>query len=260
VSDISIPDSHCHIAHIDDDPERIVADALEAGVGIIVDIGMGTEESSAAAERAASLAPHVYATVGVHPNELSEFETSPHATISALRALAARPRVVGIGETGLDHYRNRSSPELQESAFRAQIELARETDKTLVIHCRDAHEPLLRVLSDGGPPDRVVMHCFSGDVAFAKTCADRNYFCSFAGNLTYPKADELREAARRLPAELLLVETDAPFLAPQSHRGKPNHPALLPATVHALANARSMPLHPLIELIAENTRRAFRIE
>ncbi|HYZ91100.1 MAG TPA: TatD family hydrolase [Actinomycetota bacterium] len=256
----TIADSHCHIAHIDDDPERIVADALDAGVGVVIDIGMGPSESSAAADRAVALAPHVYATVGVHPNELAEFEADPEATTRALRALAGRPRVVGIGETGLDYYRERSPAELQETAFRAQISLARETGKALVVHCRDAHEPMLRVLEDAGPPDRVVMHCFSGDVDFAAECAERGYYCSFAGNLTYPKSEALRAAARRVPAELLLVETDAPFLAPQSHRGKPNHPALLPNTVEALAAARAMPVQALIELLARNTRAAFRID
>lgn len=260
MSVISIIDSHCHIAHLEDEPERVVADASDAGVGVIIDIGMGTRESAAAADRASGLSPHVYATVGVHPNDLAEFEQSPEETMATLRALAARPRVVGIGETGLDHYRDRSSPEVQERAFRAHIELARTSGKTLVIHCRDAHARVAEVLAEEGSPDRVVMHCFSGDVGFARLCAEYGYYCSFAGNLTYPKADELRTTARSVPPELLLVETDAPFLAPQSHRGKPNHPALLTNTVEALAAARSMPLRPLIQVLSENTRRAFLLQ
>ncbi len=260
MSGVPIIDSHCHIAHIEDDPQRVVADAAEAGVGAIIDIGMGTRESADAAARATELAPHVYATVGVHPNDLDEFEQSPDETMATLKELAGRPRVVGIGETGLDRYRDRSSPEAQERAFGAHIELARSSGKALVIHCRDAHARVAEMLEQTRAPERVVMHCFSGDVSFARLCGELGYFCSFAGNLTYPKADELRAAARIVPIELLLVETDAPFLAPQSHRGKPNHPALLQNTVQALAAARSMPIRPLIDVLAENTRRAFLLE
>ena len=253
-------DTHCHMAHIGEDPRRIVEDAAAAGVGAVIDIGMGTAESADAVRRSTDLAPHVYATVGVHPNDLEEFAREPDETMRALRRLAAEPRVVGIGETGLDEYRDRSGAGLQEEAFRAQIELARETDLTLVIHCRNAHTRLIEMLEDAGPPGRVVMHCFSGDATFAKKCAGRGYFCSFAGNLTYPRSDELREVARLLPRELLLIETDAPFLAPQSRRGKPNHPALLPETAATLAELRSMPLGPLTEVLQANARRAFLID
>jgi TatD DNase family protein len=255
----TLVDTHCHVAHISDDPQRILADARQAGVDTVIDIGMGTEESAVAARRAAELAPGLYATVGVHPNDLTEYEADPQRTMTALRELAEQPGVVGVGETGLDHYRDRSGHDLQERAFRAQIELARDVDRTLVIHCRDAHDRLLEVLQDAGPPERVVMHCFSGDVQFARVCADLGYYCSFAGNLTYRRSNELRAAAQSMPAELLLVETDAPFLAPLPHRGKPNHPALLPNTVAALAEARSMPLRPLTKLLRANAERAFRI-
>ncbi len=251
-------DTHCHVAHIDAEPAEIVAAAAAEGVDVVIDIGMGTEESTAAARRAAELAPAVYATVGVHPNELTEFERDPEATLAKLRSLAGRPRVVGIGETGLDTYRDRWPLELQEHAFWAQIELANETDKTLVIHCRDAHDRLLEVLLRN-PPERVVMHCFSGDLAFARACADHGFFCSFAGNLTYKRNDELREVAAWLPAELLLVETDAPFLAPEGHRGKPNSPALLPLTAATLADARGISFDECSRVVRDNAVRAFRL-
>lgn len=253
-------DTHCHIGHIEEPAPTVLARALEAGVEVIVDIGMGAEESSSVVERASEFAPHVYASVGIHPNDLASFESSPRETMDAIRELATKPRVVGVGETGLDNYRDRSSPEIQEAAFRAHIDLAKEVDRALVIHCRDAHQRVLEILDEAGPPDRVIMHCFSGDVTFARVCADRGYFCSFAGNVTYPRSDELRKAARTVPHELILVETDAPFLAPQSHRGKPNHPVLISETVGVLAETRSMPLRPLVTLLHENLRRAFAID
>jgi TatD DNase family protein len=253
-------DTHCHIGHMDEAPEAVVAKAASSGVDVIIDIGMGAEESARAVGRASELAPNVYASVGIHPNDLSAFESSPEETMATIRELATRPRVVGVGETGLDNYRDRSMPQLQEDAFRAHIDLAKEVDRTLVIHCRDAHDRMLQMLDDAGAPSRVVMHCFSGDVAFARACAEHGYYCSFAGNLTYPRSDELRKAARIVPRELLLVETDAPFLAPQSHRGKPNHPAFVPETVATLAEVRSMPVRPLSELLTENARRAFLID
>jgi len=257
---VGLADTHCHLSHIEVDTSSIVAEAAEAGVDVVIDIGMGTEESAAAVRRASELGGGVYAAVGVHPNDLAEFEHAPDATIATLREMARQPRVVGIGETGLDHYRDRSDPALQEGAFRAQVELARETDRALVVHCRDAHDRLLEVLVDTGTPERVVMHCFSGDLEFARACAERGFYCSFAGNLTYKRSDELRDVARWLPAELLLVETDAPFLAPEGHRGKENRPALLPLTAAVLADLRATPLDDLAVALRDNATRAFRLQ
>lgn len=249
-------DSHCHLAHIERDVEEVLAEAAAAGVELVVDIGMGTGESAAAAARAASI-PQVRASVGIHPNDLEEFESDPEGTMDVLRDLAAKPGVVAIGETGLDHYRDRSAPEVQETAFRAHIALAKQTDRTLVIHCRDAHQAVLDVLDDVGSPPRVVMHCFSGDETYARACARRGYFCSFAGNITYKRNDDLREAARVVRKELLLVETDAPFLAPEPYRGRPNAPALIVHTVEALARVRSLSVNALTSLVADNATRAF---
>ncbi len=247
-------DSHCHLDHIEADPADVLEEAAAAGVERVVDIGMGLASSEAAVGRAEASGGRVAAAVGFHPNELEEFSDEG---MERLRDLALRPVVAAVGETGIDLYRDRSDPELQERSFRAHIALARETDKALVIHCRDAHDRVLAVLDDAIPPARVVMHCFSGDVAHARACAQRGYVCSFAGNLTYPRNTELREAARILPEELLLVETDAPFLAPVPHRGKPNRPALVVHTAAALAEARGTPEAALREVLARNVARVF---
>jgi TatD DNase family protein len=220
---------------------------------------MGTSESADAVVRARSSGGRVFASVGLHPNDLAEYRDDPRDAMDRLRTLAADPVVVGIGETGLDVYRTRETPEVQQDAFRAHIALAKECKRTLVIHCRDAHDDVLRVLDDAGPPDRVVMHCFSGSVAHAAACAERGFYCSFAGNLTYKRSEDLREAARVLPEELLLVETDAPYLAPLPQRGKSNSPAFLPLTATCLAEVRGVGLGSLTECVSANTRSAFQL-
>lgn len=252
-------DTHCHLGHIEADDATTLAEARRAGVDVVVDIGMGTAESRAAVRRATEV-PGVYAAVGIHPNDLGEFEADREATMDALRVLAKDPRVVAIGETGFDFYRDRSMPAVQEDALRAHIELAEHLDKTLVIHCRDAHARLLEVLDECTLPDRVVMHCFSGDVAFARECTDRRFYGSFAGNVTFPKADELRAAAAALPRDLLLVETDAPFLAPVPFRGKPNAPKLLPHTASALATVLDTSVDELTIALRGNSSRAFAVD
>lgn len=252
-------DTHCHIAHIERPLADVLADAEAAGVEVVIDIGMGAEESAAAAARASG-GNGLYAAVGYHPNDLSAYAADPTGAMEALRGFLAEPRVVGIGETGIDTYRDRTPVELQEDAFRAHIALAKDADRTLVIHCREAHDRVLAVLDESAPPSRVVMHCFSGDVRFAGECAERGFYCSFAGNITYARSDILREAARALPRNLLLVETDAPFLTPHPFRGKPNHPALIVHTATVLADVRSEPFEALVATLRNNTQRAFRIE
>jgi TatD DNase family protein len=252
-------DTHCHLGHIEAAVGETLTNARAAGVDVVVDVGMGTSESAMAVERAKTL-EGVYAAVGIHPNDLDEFDADADAAIGRLRVLAADARVVGIGETGLDFYRDRWSASIQEESFRAHIALARATDLTLVIHCRDAHQRVLEILDDSQRPDRVVMHCFSSDAAYARLCADRGFFCSFAGNVTYKSAARLRAAAAALPRRLLLAETDAPFLAPVPHRGKPNAPRLLPLTVEALAAARSEHPAELGIALRDNSFRAFRLD
>jgi TatD DNase family protein len=249
-------DSHCHLGHIDRPPDDVIAEARAAGVEAVIDIGMGLDSSRTAAARARDT-EHVHAAVGIHPNDLTEFVEDSAATMAALREIATAPGVVAVGETGLDFYRDQWSPEQQEASFRAHIALAKDVDRTLVIHCRDAHERVLHVLDDEDPPSRVVMHCFSGDVGFARACNERGFYSSFAGNITYKRNDELREAARIVDERLLLVETDAPFLSPEPFRGKPNAPALIVHTAERLAGVRVSNVNSLTSTLRENTHRAF---
>ena len=253
---VGLIDSHCHIGHIEREPADVLGEARSAGVDAVIDIGMGLDESRTSATRA-STTDGVYASVGIHPNDLTEFDADADATMAALRELAVSAHVVGIGETGLDFYRDRWTPEQQETSFRAHIALAKDVDRTLVIHCRDAHDRVLHVLDDEGAPDRVVMHCFSGDVAFAHACNERGFYSSFAGNITYKRNDDLRDAACVVDEHLLLVETDAPFLAPEPFRGKPNAPALVVHTAQRLAEVRASDVDVLTTALRVNTHRAF---
>ena len=252
-------DTHCHLGHIEADPAVTVDEARAAGVDTVIDIGMGTAESAAVVARTVEIAG-VYGSVGVHPNELGEFEADRDGTMDAISALARNERVVGIGETGLDFYRDRSPRTLQEDAFRAHIALARELDRALVVHCREAQQRVLEMLDDAGAPERVVMHCFSGDEAYARECAARGFFCSFAGNVTFRNAGALRDAAAALPPHLVLVETDAPFLAPEPYRGRPNAPRLLANTAGALAEAMGMDSENVRVVLRRNSARAFALD
>jgi TatD DNase family protein len=245
-------DTHCHLFLMDGEPSPVADQARESGVSAMVCAGIDPDSSRRSRELADSLAG-VFATAGVHPHTASAFDAAAGAVIEEL---LADPRVVAVGETGLDYYRLRSPAEDQQRAFRAHCALARETGKPLVVHTRDAWPDVLRILGEERV-ERVVLHCFSGGDAEAAEAAARGYHCSFAGNLTYPKNGDLRRAAAALPRELLLAETDSPFLAPQSLRGRDNTPANLPLVVEALAGARGEEAEDLAALTAENARRAF---
>jgi TatD DNase family protein len=164
---------------------------------------------------------------------------------------------VAVGETGLDHYRDHTTPAQQDASFRAHIGIAKRTDRTLVIHCRDAWADVLRVLDQEGPPDRVVLHCFSGDVEVVGACSDRGYFMSFAGNVTFNNAGALREAAAATPRHLLLTETDSPYLTPHPHRGRANDPSYVVLTLRTLSGLHGVPEQELAHVVATNTARAF---
>ncbi len=225
-------DSHTHLDACEAPDEELVAAAAAAGVRRMLTVG--TDPAScraalAAAERFAG----VHAAIGCHPNVAGELDTA------LLRELAAHPRCVAIGETGLDYYRDRAPRELQMRAFEAQIELAAEFDKPLVIHTRAAAEDTLAVLRSSASGVRVIMHCFSMH-EHAAECIEAGWWISFAGNVTYPSAAALAAVVALVPAERLLVETDAPYLAPQSRRGKPNEPAAVVETARFLAAARGV--------------------
>ncbi|GII77922.1 AraC family transcriptional regulator [Sphaerisporangium rufum] len=263
-------DSHCHLdIMVGDrragDPvglaaqaaggsvERILADARAVGVTRLVTIGYDLRSSRWSAETAAGH-QGVYAGVAIHPNEA---HAATPETLAEIEKLAREPRVRAVGETGLDFYRDWASRADQEASFRAHIEIAKRTGRALVIHDREAHDDVLRVLAEEGAPDVVVFHSYSGDAEMARRCVDAGYFMSFSGPVTYKNAGYLREAARLAPAELLLVETDAPYLPPTPHRGRPNAPYLIPLTLRCLAEVRSTDPDELARAISANGERVF---
>ena len=223
-------DTHCHLFLLDREPPEVVETARAAGVDRLICVGVDAPTSRRSLELADSLSG-VFATAGLHPHDASTLDDRLGAE---LEEMLLDPRCVGVGETGLDHFRMHSPAEEQERVFRLHIDLARESGKPLVVHVRDAWPDVLRVLEEGSA-ERVVIHCFSGDADVARECVARGYYLSFAGNVTYPKNDHLRQAARTTPLDRLLVETDSPFLAPQKLRGTDNEPANVTITLHAIA-------------------------
>ncbi|HET6480241.1 MAG TPA: TatD family hydrolase [Actinoplanes sp.] len=239
-----------------DPVEALITAAAKAGVDRIVQVGVDEASSRWGAELAARH-PSVLAAVALHPNEaprLSDLDES----LRVIEALAAQSRVRGIGETGLDTFRTgEDGRAAQEASFRAHIAIAKRYGKALIIHDREAHEDVLRVLDDEGAPQTVVMHCFSGDAVFATECVRRGFFLSFAGTVTFANAGNLREAAALTPAEQIMVETDAPYLTPVPNRGRPNASYLIPLTVRALATTRGDDLDELCTAISANGERVF---
>jgi TatD DNase family protein len=235
-------DSHCHLDLMAPDlngvmVEQAIDEASAVGITRMVTVGIDVPSSSWCAEVAGRFDALV-AAVALHPNEAP---TSTSGDFAEIERLAALPQVRAIGETGLDHYRTGEDGWAeQEASFRRHIDLAKRVGKALVIHDRDAHEDVLRVLDDQGAPERVVFHCFSGDADFARRCIDAGYVLSFAGNVTFKNAASLRAAAAITPATQLLVETDAPFLTPMPYRGRPNAPYLVPLTVRAIAEVQGV--------------------
>jgi TatD DNase family protein len=246
-------DSHAHLELADPPDADLVAAAVEAGVERIVTIGIDGASCRAALQAAQDF-PQVYAAIGRHPNSATGFDDED---LAELAALAAHPRCVAIGETGLDYYRDGAPRADQERAFRAQIGLARELGKPLVIHTRAAEEDTLAVLEAETEGLRVILHCFSMPEWIERCVGHENWWISFAGNVTYPSAARLREAALRVPASRLLVETDAPFLAPQAVRGRPNQPAYVVHTARALAVERRVPYEALEEAVAASAEAVF---
>jgi TatD DNase family protein len=254
-------DTHCHLGLCKVPDAELVADARAVGVRRMLSVGIdeaGSEQAIAAADRH----PEVYAAVGRHPNGATGFDD---AAAAWLERLAAHPRVAAVGETGLDYYRDRAPREDQHRAFRAQIAIARRVGKPLVIHVRDGGQTTdgealaesFETLRAEATGVTVVLHCFSAPAERALLAAEWGWYCSFAGNLTYPSAGSLREAAAAVPDDLVLVETDAPFLAPRPVRGKPNQPANVVATAEQLAELRGLS-YPALEAIVEaNAARVF---
>jgi len=264
---VPVFDSHTHLditvqeagvpAVAGGDPvEALIDAAAKSGVDRLLQVGVDVASSRWGAELAARH-PSVLAAVALHPNEaprLSDLD----AALREIEALAAEPRVRGVGETGLDTFRTgEEGRAAQELSFRAHIAIAKRYAKPLIIHDRDAHADVLRVLDEEGAPDAVVLHCFSGDADFAAECVRRGYLLSFAGTVTFASATALREAAAVTPPEQMLVETDAPYLTPVPYRGRPNASYLIPLTMRALAEATGTDLDTLCAAVSANGERAF---
>jgi len=251
-------DSHTHLFLCEGDEDDVVARARAAGVIRMLNVGLGGEANTtaiAAAERHAE----VFASIGCHPTDASGFDETMGEEIARL---AAHEKVRAIGETGIDHYRDTATPAEQRRAFEAQIEIAREHGLPVVIHCRDpegetsASDETFDVLDARADGLAVILHCFSAPWR-AADAIERGWYCSFAGHVTYPASDELREAAAQLPDELILVETDAPYLAPQTIRGKPNEPAHVVDTAKFVAEVRGLAYEELERTVESNARRLF---
>ena len=251
-------DSHTHLFLCERPEAELVADALAAGVTRMLNVGLGGEENGAAID-AAERHDEVFASVGCHPTEASGFDD---AQAERIAALAAHEKVRAIGETGIDYYRDLASPADQHRTFEAQVAIARDRGLPIVIHARDkdgettAVDEIFELLDAQAGETPVILHCFSAPWR-AADAAERGWYCSFAGHTTYPASDELREAAAQLPAELILVETDAPYLAPQTVRGKPNEPAYVVDTARVVAAQRGISYEELEEIVEANARALF---
>ncbi|AWE50777.1 TatD family hydrolase [Streptomyces nigra] len=272
---VPVADSHTHLDMQSGSVEDALAKAASVGVTTVVQVGCDVRGSRWAAETAAAY-DAVHAAVALHPNEAPRIvhgdpdgwsrqgarepggAAALDEALAEIDRLAALPQVKGVGETGLDYFRTGpEGMEAQEASFRAHIEIAKRHGKALVIHDRDAHADVLRVLKEEGAPERTVFHCYSGDAEMAEICARAGYFMSFAGNVTFKNAQNLRDAVAVAPLELLLVETDAPFLTPAPYRGRPNAPYLVPITVRAMAEVRGIDEDTLAAALGSNTARAF---
>jgi TatD DNase family protein len=251
-------DSHTHLFLCERSEDGLVDAALAAGVERMLNVGLGGPENVAAIG-AAERHEAVFASVGRHPTEAAGFDD---AQAEQIDRLAAHPKVRAVGETGIDYYHETASPAEQRLAFEAQVAIARKHSLPIVIHGRDkdgettAIDEIFEVLDAQAGDTPVILHCFSAPWR-AHDAAERGWYCSFAGHTTYPASDELREAAAALPAELVLVETDAPYLAPQSVRGKPNEPAHVVDTARVVATARGISYEELEGIVEANARTLF---
>ena len=259
---VNCVDAHAHIEIITngapDAPEvgKVLADAKSVGIDRIVQVGYSAEQSEWGVKMAEHW-PNVLAAVALHPNEAPVVEDL-EADLLRIEKLSTHPRVRAIGETGLDFFR--TEPALQERqkySFRRHIELAKKVNKALVIHDRDAHRAVLDLLIEEGAPEKTIFHCYSGDAEMARECIENGYILSFAGTLTFKNAPALREAVKLVPIGQLLVETDAPFLAPMPHRGALNTPAQIPTILRFMAEERGEDVDELANAISNNCERLF---
>lgn len=248
-------DSHCHLDDLGEEVSDVVARAAEAGVEAMITVGSDLESSARCVDLASRHA-EVWATVGIHPHEAGGYG---ERELAELCSLAERDKVVAIGEIGLDYYRDLSPRDLQRSAFRSQLQAAKRLGLPVVLHVRDAHDDLFTILDEVGPPAHLVFHCFSGGPGEVREALERGGCISFAGNISFKKAEGLREAASLVPLDRLLVETDSPYLTPVPHRGKRNEPAFVPFVGAALAEACGRGVDEISQATAATARRVFRL-
>jgi TatD DNase family protein len=256
---VAVADAHTHLdacgCHTAEEVAAAMARARATGVTRVVTVADDLHSARWVVE-AAHRHPDLYAAVALHPTRADKLDDEAK---SVLERLAQDDRVVAIGETGLDHYWEAAPHDLQAEAFAWHIELAKRSGKALMIHDREAHEAVFDVLEAEGPPERVIFHCFSGNPAIAERCADAGFVMSFAGPVSFRNAGDLAAAAVLAPADLILVETDAPFLTPHPYRGKRNEPFVLPYTVRSLARLRNQDVAELCDQVNQTTHRMYGI-
>jgi TatD DNase family protein len=246
-------DTHCHLHLLEEPPQQVVAEARAEGVGHLVDVGIDLDSSRRAAANAARL-PQVSATAGVHPHDAVALDKR---ALEELRALLADERVVAAGETGLDYYRDLSPREVQRVAFAAHVRLARELDKALVVHNREAFADVLAILRGEGAPERVVFHCFTGDPRAAEQVLEAGWYISFAGTVTFRNAPEQRAACAAVPLDRMVLETDSPFLSPHPYRGRPNRPGRVAVTAATVAAVHGVPVEQVAAATTATAARVF---
>ncbi len=254
-------DSHAHLEspRFDADRVEVLARARAAGIASILAIGSGTGPGSLdCAIQLACKYDFLYATIGIHPHE-SKLATDPD--FAEMEQLASHPKVIAWGEIGLDYFYDHSPRDVQERVFRQQMELAQAAKLPIIIHCRDAWDDCLRVLEQAWKPTGLggILHCFTSTLDHAQRGLDMGFLVSFTGNITYPKAQAIRDVAKALPLSNILIETDSPYLAPQPYRGKRNEPAYVLEVAKALANVRDLDLQEAAARTTENFRRFFRL-
>ncbi len=264
--EVAIYDNHSHLDFVFDEelgamPWNENLDiAQSVGIRGVVQVGVTLESSKWSAELATKDV-RVLAAVALHPNEAPLYENleNLNSAINEIEALATQPRVRAIGETGLDFFRTEgeNSISLQQHSFEEHIRIAKENDIALMIHDRDAHDEVVATLKRVGAPEKVVFHCYSGDTDLAQICADNGWYMSFAGNITIKRNQHLRDSLAMAPKELILIETDAPFLAPEPFRGRPNAPYLVPVTARFMAEVRGEDLNELCAQLASNTESVY---
>lgn len=245
--------AHIHIDRFDADRPEVLARAAAAGVDLLINIGYDLPSSHASAALAAGHA-HIYATAGIQPHYALE-TTAAH--LAEIVLLTQQPKVVALGEIGLDYHHNRAPHDAQHALFRTQLDLAREHQLPVVIHTREAQADTLRILSESARNTTIVMHAFSGDWAYAEACLELGAYLSFAGPVTFPKAVELHEVAQRVPLDRMLIETDCPYLTPHPFRGKRNEPSYVALIAERIATLRGVSHEAVAAAVWENARRAF---